>query len=175
MQSVGGWIRNGMSSSKSSSGGFGAAAGRARRWAGLRGAGLGLAWHWLLRRSRLHLQAAPRAPALPPRPPKHLHFVGTDFSGIALVAVLVGPLAGGQAAFDINLAAFFQVFDHFCLAAEEHHAVPFGAILFSPLFVFPAVGGGQGDVGDCVAARHVAHFGSRPRLPISMTLLREAI
>jgi hypothetical protein len=40
---------------------------------------------------------------------QHLHLVGADLCGVALVAVLVGPLARAQRAFDIDLRALAQV------------------------------------------------------------------
>ena len=87
-------------------------------------------------------------------PAKHLHAVGANFGGVALYAVLVRPCACCQAAFNVNLAAFFQVFtDDFRLAAEEGYTVPFGALLLFSVLVFPCVGGGQRQVCNSIARR----------------------
>src|SRR4051812_11559616 len=51
---------------------------------------------------------ARRAPALPAA--EHLHDVAADVGGIPILAVLVLPLARAQAALDIDLRAFLQVF-----------------------------------------------------------------
>ena len=90
---------------------------------------------------------------------EHLHLVSADFGGILLHAVFF-PRTGAQAAFDIDLRAFAQVLaDDLGQPAIEHHAVPFGGFLhFAGLLVLPAVGGGDGDVGDLVATGKTAHF-----------------
>src|SRR5690606_24426112 len=41
---------------------------------------------------------------------EHLHLAGNNFRGVTVLAILSLPLACAQAALDINLRAFFQVF-----------------------------------------------------------------
>jgi NADP-dependent 3-hydroxy acid dehydrogenase YdfG len=91
---------------------------------------------------------------------QHLHVLGDDVGRVALDAVLVGVLAGLQAAFDVDRRAFFKVLAHdLGQAAEERDAVPFGQLfLFAGLAVLRLVRGGDRDVRDGVAARHVADF-----------------
>src|SRR6266850_4401155 len=86
----------------------------ARRLLGRRrGLGLGcLLGHCLTAlRSRL---AGPGARA------EHLHRVGNDLRAVAVLAFLVLPLAGTDAAFDVDLRALLQVFaGNLSEAAEE--------------------------------------------------------
>src|SRR5262245_50221036 len=53
-----------------------------------------------------------------------------DLGGVALLALLIGPFAGLQLAFQINLRALLQVLlGHAAQRlAEDHHAVPFRAL-----------------------------------------------
>src|SRR5205085_1958324 len=97
---------------------------------------------------------------------QHLHLVGADFRGVFLDAVLVGPLARAQAAFDIDLRALAQVFaGDFGEAAVEDHSVPLGGFLhLAALLVLPLVGGGDRDVGHAVAAGEGAHLGVAPQV-----------
>ena len=90
---------------------------------------------------------------------KHLDVVGDDFGGVALLAALVGPFAGLQAAFDVEFAAFACVLaDDFGGAAVGDDAVPFGFFaFFAGVFVVPGLTGGDGDVGHRFAVGHVAH------------------
>src|SRR5262245_6292238 len=61
---------------------------------------------------------------------EHLHFVGDDFRGVAVLALLVLPLARAQRAFDVDLAAFFQVLAGDLAETPEHgHVVPLGGLL----------------------------------------------
>ena len=60
---------------------------------------------------------------------QHLHLLGDDVSRVFLYAILVGVLAGLQAAFNVDRRALFQVLaDDFGQAAEERDAVPFGLL-----------------------------------------------
>src|SRR6266849_4089431 len=97
---------------------------------------------------------------------EHLHAVGDDFGGGALLAFLVLPLAGAQGPFDVDLRALLQVFaGDLGEAAEEHHAVPLGAfLLFSARLVFPGVGGGDRNVGDRPAFWIVTSLGIAPEV-----------
>src|SRR6266850_2903499 len=98
--------------------------------------------------------------------PEHLHAVGDDFGGGALLAFLVLPLARAQRSFDVDLRAFLQVFaGDLGQAAEEHDAVPLGAFLFfSARLVFPGVGGGGRNVGDRSAFGVVTRLGIAPEI-----------
>src|SRR5690606_11123403 len=86
----------------------------------------------------------------------HIHH---DLGGVAFDAVLL-PLAGLQASFDVALRALAQVLaGNLSDLAEQHHAVPLGALLqLTGLLVLPAVGGRQRDVGHRIAIGHVAGF-----------------
>src|SRR5581483_844962 len=92
---------------------------------------------------RIVVDAAVRGTAAA-APAQHLHLVGDDLGGVAVLAFLVLPLAGLQASLDEDLRAFLEVFAHdLGELAEEHHAVPFGALLvlsprhaYSPLSSF---------------------------------------
>src|SRR6056297_3958696 len=54
-------------------------------------------------------------------PIEHLHFIGDDFSGIAILTVLALPLARLQPAFDVDLAALLEVFAGDLAEPIEHH------------------------------------------------------
>src|SRR5450830_670697 len=97
---------------------------------------------------------------------QHLHLVGADFGAVFFDAGLVGPLAGAQRAFHIDLRTLAQVLAcDFSQTAVEHHTVPLGGFLhFARLLVFPAVGGGDGDVGHLVAAGEGADLGVAPQV-----------
>ena len=89
------------------------------------------------------------------------------FGGIFVLAGLVLPFAGLQLAFDIDLAALFQIaLSHAGEAfREDHHAVPLGLFtLFTAIAVLPALGSGDGEVHHLAAAGQVAHFGIGPQI-----------
>jgi hypothetical protein len=92
---------------------------------------------------------------------QHLHVVGDDLGGEAVVSLLILPLAGAQFALDEHLRALAQVFrGDLAQAAEQRDAVPLGALLLRPRgLVLPRLAGGDADVGDRHAARHGAGFG----------------
>ncbi len=62
-----------------------------------------------------------------------------NFSRIAFLATLIGPLAGTQLTFDIHLRTFTQIFaGHFRQFAEHHHPVPFSLLFhFAGLLIAP--------------------------------------
>jgi hypothetical protein len=93
-------------------------------------------------------------------PAEHLHLVGADLRGVAILAVLVLPLARAQAAFDVDLRAFLQVLaGDFGKAAEERDAVPLGGfLLLAARLVFPRFRGRDADVRHRIAARQVFGF-----------------
>src|SRR5687768_17255937 len=114
----------------------------------------------LLRRRRLRLGGAGlRRPArlalgarlaAAPAPAEHLHHVGADLRRIAVLAVLVLPLARAQAAFDIHLRALLEVLaGDGGEAPEESDAMPLGGLLhLAAGLVLPFVGRGDADIGD---------------------------
>src|SRR5688572_15912899 len=81
---------------------------------------------------------------------EHLHLVGDDFGGVAVVALFVLPLAGAQRPFDVHLRALLQVLaGDFTQASEQRHVVPLGAFLvLAGLLVLPVFAGGHANVGD---------------------------
>ncbi|KAF5291101.1 hypothetical protein FQR65_LT20497 [Abscondita terminalis] len=110
---------------------------------------------------------------------QHLHGVGADFSGVAFLARgLVGPLAGAQAAFDIDLAALAQYWPRSRQAAIEDTAV---AHSWARLFFARVLLSRQRSVVAMVTLAtwsplgKVRISGSRPRLPTMMTLLTDAM
>src|SRR4029077_1827779 len=90
------------------------------------------------------------AGARPAAAAEHLHLVADDLGGVALVALLVLPLARAQTAFDVNLRALAQVLGgDLRQAPEKRHAMPLGALLLLPAgLVAPALAGGDAQVGD---------------------------
>jgi hypothetical protein len=92
---------------------------------------------------------------------QHLHGVATDFSGIAIGAALILPLARAQAAFDVHLRTLAQILcGNLGQAAIEHHGMPFRVFAhLAALLVLPLVGGGNAHVADLVATRESARFG----------------
>ncbi|EFE51007.1 hypothetical protein NEIELOOT_00156 [Neisseria elongata subsp. glycolytica ATCC 29315] len=115
----------------------------------------------LLLRYRLVAFVVRRAAAAALPSAEHFHFAADDVVSGALDAVFAGVFAALDAAFNVNLAAFFQVLSrHFGQAAVEGDVVPFGAFLtLSGLSVVPCFAGGDGKVADGLAVGHVAHFG----------------
>src|SRR6266571_1412591 len=97
---------------------------------------------------------------------EHLHAVGDDLGGGALLPFLVLPLARAQRPFDIDLRALLQVLARDLReAVEEHHPVPFGAfLLLAARLVLPGVGGRDRDVGDRAPFRVVARLGVPPQI-----------
>src|SRR5688572_9049934 len=113
----------------------------------------------LLRRGRLRRGRGPRLAALSPLAPRfsrlgarlaaalapaeHLHHVGADLGAVAVLTVLVLPLARAQAALDVHLRALLQVLaGHLGQPPEERDAVPLGGFLhLAARLVLPLVGG----------------------------------
>ena len=94
---------------------------------------------------------------------EHLHLVGDDFGRVAIVAVFVLPFARLQPAFDVDLAAFAQVFaGDFAEPREADDDVPLGALLLlAGLFVLPRLGGRKAQVRHrrtalCVSSLRIA-------------------
>ena len=91
--------------------------------AGARGAGRAAAF-------AVVVAAAARTTAHAFAAAEQLHLLGDDLGGVVVLAFLVLPLAGLQAALDVHRAALLQVFTgDLGQAVVEHHAVPFGLFL----------------------------------------------
>src|SRR5208337_2571158 len=79
---------------------------------------------------------------------------------LLLAGLLVVPGAGLQPAFDVDLAAFFQILPgDFRQSLPEHHIVPLGAVLPLAVFALEALIGRQGDLRDGRALRRELYFG----------------
>src|SRR5690606_16339813 len=91
---------------------------------------------------------------------QHLQLARDDLGGVTVGAVLGLPLPGAQTALNVYLRALAQVLaSDLGQAVEKHHGVPLGALLhLTALLVLPGFAGGDGDVGDGSAGRHVADF-----------------
>src|ERR1700691_620521 len=87
---------------------------------------------------------------------EHLHIVGDDLGGEAIIPLLVLPFSGPQLAFDEHLRALAQVFGgDLPQTTEQGDAVPFGAFLLcSGGLVLPGLAGGDADIRDRHAAGH---------------------
>ena len=92
---------------------------------------------------------------------EHLHVKDYDLGRIALLAALVVPRAGLQLAFDIDLAALFEVLlGHLGLPTPEHEPMPLGSLLALPcIAVIPAFRSRQAEIGYGHSVRRVAYFG----------------
>src|SRR5438445_1682486 len=104
---------------------------------------------------------------------EHLHAVGDDLGGGALLPFLVLPLARAQGPFDIDLRPLLQVLARDLREpVEEHHAVPLGALLLlAARLVLPGVGGRDRDVGDRAPFRVVARLGVPPQIAYDNDLI----
>src|SRR5258708_36831375 len=81
---------------------------------------------------------------------------------VALLAALVGPFARRELALDIDLGALLHVLlrDFRKLLVEDHHAVPFGALLaLAALAIAPRFRRGPRHVHHVPAILHGPHFG----------------
>lgn len=97
---------------------------------------------------------------------EHLHVVAANFGGVALLAILIGPLAGAQAAFDIDLRALLQILAaNLGQLAESRDTDPLGHFLaFAGLLVLPVLRAGNAEIADCLAAGGVACFRIAPQI-----------
>src|SRR6478735_382145 len=90
-----------------------------------------------------------------------------DLGRVAVVARRVLPLAGAQAAFDVDLAALAQILlgDADQPVGLEHDRVPLGALLaLAGVLVLPVLGGGDAQVGDAPAVLEALHFRVLPEV-----------
>ena len=89
------------------------------------------------------------------------HARNNHFRGVTIITVAVLPFAGAQAAFDINLAPFFQeAFDHADQAVTvDGYAVPFGALFaFTGGAIFPLFRRRNAQIGDFAAILERLNF-----------------
>ena len=91
---------------------------------------------------------------------EHLHFIGHDLGGVAILTVLILPFTRLDLALEIGLGAFLEVLgSDLGQLAEHDDAVPFRAFLhFAGILVLPGFVGGDIDVDDRAAARGVLDF-----------------
>ncbi len=91
---------------------------------------------------------------------EHAEIGGDNFKAGALLAFLVLPFAGLDAAFYENERAFFQVLlGDFGLLAPDDNFVPFGAFLAFAVAIFVSFVCGDGKICDGLAAGGEAGFG----------------
>src|SRR6185437_7321172 len=97
---------------------------------------------------------------------QHLHFPCNDVRCVAFDAFLIGVLVRADAALDVNLLAFLEVFaGNLRELPEELHAMPFGAtLLLSGLLVLPRFGRGDLDRAHRRARCAVARFRVRAQI-----------
>src|SRR5882672_5726134 len=90
--------------------------------------------------------------------PQHLHDVAANLGAVAVLPLLVLPLARAQAALDVDLRALLQVLaGDLGQAAEKGDAVPLGRLLhLAARLVLPAIGRRDADISHRVAAWRVA-------------------
>src|SRR5579859_591221 len=81
-----------------------------------------------------------------------------DLGRVAVLARIIGPLAGLHLALDVDLVALgAELLDDVDQGAEHRHAVPLGALaLLARLPILPALAGGEGDRRDPRAVAHGA-------------------
>src|SRR5690606_1890506 len=98
---------------------------------------------------------------------EQLHVLRDDLGRVTILAgFLVLPFTGADAALDIDRRTFLQILTgDFRQATEEGYAVPLRRLLhFAALPVLPAVRRGDPDIGDGVAAGHVARLRIGPEI-----------
>src|SRR6266480_162280 len=90
---------------------------------------------------------------------QHAEVADNDFKAGALLAFLVLPFAGLDAAFDEDQRALLEILlGDFGLFAPDDDLVPLGALLALPVFVFVRLIRGHGKICDGLAAAGVARF-----------------
>mgnify|MGYP002148049760 CR=1 FL=1 len=92
---------------------------------------------------------------------QHLHFRHFDFRGVAVLSVLILPLACLDTAFQVQLTALLHILrSDFCQLAIADDAVPLGQLaFFTGVLVLPGLGGCETKIAHCIPVRHVAGFG----------------
>src|SRR5882672_7226426 len=91
---------------------------------------------------------------------EHAKVVGDNFEAGALLAFLVLPFAGLDAAFDEDERALLEILlRDLRLLAPDDDFVPLGALLLFAVAVFVGFVRGYGEIGDGLAAAGVARFG----------------
>src|SRR5260370_10055156 len=90
---------------------------------------------------------------------EHAKIVGDDFKAGALLAFLILPFAGLDAAFDKDERALLQILlRNFRLFTPDHDLVPFGALLALAIAVFVSFIGRERKIGHGLPATGVARF-----------------
>lgn len=91
---------------------------------------------------------------------EHFHFVGDDVVCGTFDAVFALVFTALDAAFQIHLAAFFQVLSgDFGEAAVHGDVVPLGTLYALTVAVVPCFAGGDAEIADGFAVGHVTDFG----------------
>src|SRR6266566_3909955 len=91
---------------------------------------------------------------------QHAEVIGHDFKTGALLAFLVLPFAGLDAALDEDQRTLLEILlSDFGLFAPHDDLVPLGALLALTVFVFVRFVGGERKICDRLAAAGVARFG----------------
>src|SRR5690606_38743327 len=91
-----------------------------------------------------------------------------DFGRIAVIARLILPFTRLELAFDIDLAALFQIVfaDIDQPFGENRDIVPLGTLLaLTGVTVFPLFGRGNAEIADLAAVLKTADFRIRPQVP----------
>jgi len=95
-----------------------------------------------------------------------------DLGCVALLPGLIGPFAGLQLAFDIDLASLGEILlrDLTKAIVEDHHPMPFGFLTrLTGLLVGPALRRGDREMHDPGSVLRLAHLG----IPSEMTLFTD--
>ena len=94
----------------------------------------------------------------------HFHFTGNDFVSRALHTIFTRVFARLNAAFNIHLAAFFQILAcNLSQTAVHGDVVPFGALLALTIAVFPLFTGSDAEIGHGFTVGQVTHFWVTPQ------------
>ena len=91
---------------------------------------------------------------------EHFHFIGDNVVCGAFDAVFALVFTALDAAFQIYLAAFFQILSgDFGETAVHGDVVPLGAFYALAVAVVPGFAGGDAEIADGFAVGHIADFG----------------
>src|SRR3979411_2780928 len=90
---------------------------------------------------------------------EHAKISGDDFVAGAFLSFFIGPLAGLDAAFQIDLRTLFQILlSDLRLFGPDDNFVPFSALLALTVFIFERFIGGHREITDGLAGAGVSSF-----------------